>query len=133
MNTLIAYDSKHGNTKKAAENIHKYLSDSGKKAIIKSVEDVTDADIKNAEKLVLGCWTMGLLIIFQHPSTPFLDFIKRVKDLKNKQIYLFCTYKIAIGKTLEKMSSPVIEKGGNVIGQFKLRTPDAIAELTACL
>lgn len=104
MNTaLIIYQSKTGITKRFGEELGQYLSNKGLTVKVMSIQEY-DTEIPDQYDLIfLGCWTSGLMLIFQHPDRPWVQFVKRLPDLKDKKIVLFATYKLATGSMFKKM------------------------------
>jgi menaquinone-dependent protoporphyrinogen IX oxidase len=51
MKTLIIYDSKYGTTQTYAEMINRHLA-----AQIKSIKETTEADLQNAEIVIIGTY-----------------------------------------------------------------------------
>ena len=44
-------------------------------------------------------------------------------DLTGKKALVFCTYKLAVGPTLQRMTQGLEQKGAQVVAQFKYRGP----------
>lgn len=133
MNISIIYDSKTGITKQAAESMAATLKAKGHQCAVDSIQTVNAEKMTSADKIFLGCWIAGLFIILQHPSKPYREFAAKLPDLSGKQVALFCTYKLAVGKSLDKMAAGVVAKGGQVVNRFKFRgpKPDAAFETYA--
>ena len=88
-NVLITYLSKTGITKKYAEEINTYLTEKGIKTALISIEEFDPKLVKEAEGILFGCWTHGLMIIFQHPDKPWVKFVNTLPDMKDKKIGMF--------------------------------------------
>ncbi len=100
---LIVYHSKHGKTKKFAEEIGVFLDEIGIKNDVISTGDVEENLVKEADTLLLGCWTSGLFLFAQHPEGAWKEFAKNLPDLKGKKVGLFTTYKLATGSMFRSM------------------------------
>lgn len=74
MNTLVVYDSLYGNTEQIAQTLAQTLQEFGT-ARLKSVEQVTGADLQDVDLLVLGCPTQGW-----HPTPAMHTFLASVTD-----------------------------------------------------
>ena len=107
------------------------LKAKGHQCSMDSVQTVDPQSLARADMLFLGCWIAGLFIILQHPSKPYREFAAKLPDLSGKQVALFCTYKLAVGKSLDKMAAGVIAKGGQVVNRFKFRGPKPDAAFEA--
>ena len=64
--------------------------------------------------------------------SPLIEgFIERLGDLGGKDVLLFCTYKLAIGSTLQQMATPLEKKGANVVAQFKFRGAEPTSDFVS--
>ena len=136
MKVAVIYDSRTGTTQAAAEAIGAELENKGHTCSVQSVDEAEPAEVGAADLILIGSWTQGLFLILQHPTAATMMFIERLGDLSGKRAVVFCTYKLAIGSTLDKMSRAVAAKGADVIGSFKFRGPkpsDAFSSFAATL
>jgi flavodoxin len=124
MKIAIVYDSSTGTTAKAAEEMGKTLKGNGHQVEVLSVASADPADVSEADLICVGAWVKGLFIIMQHPSLGAMQFIDRLGHLTDKKTVVFCTYKLATGSTLSKMTEALESKGAQVVGQFKYRGPE---------
>jgi flavodoxin len=100
---VIIYQSKTGITKKFGEQIRDYLVGKGIDAQEFSVKEYRDGLTDQADLVLLGCWTSGLMLLFQHPDKKWKEFSKRLTALDGKKTGLFTTYKIATGSMFRNM------------------------------
>jgi flavodoxin len=100
---LIIYNSKTGTTKKFGEEIGNYLNSIKIESNVKSIFEYNEKDVKDADYILLGCWTSGLMLFLQHPQREWIEFAKKLPDLKGKKIGLFTTYKLRTGSMFGKM------------------------------
>jgi flavodoxin len=124
MKIAIVYDSSTGTTAKAAEAMGKTLKGNGHQVEVQSVTSADPADVSEADLICVGAWVKGLFIIMQHPSPGAMQFIDRLEHLTDKKAVVFCTFKLATGSTLSKMSEALENKGAQMVGQFKYRGPE---------
>jgi flavodoxin len=124
MKIAIVYDSSTGTTAKAAEAMGKTFKSNGHQVEVQSVASADPADVSAADLICVGAWVKGLFIIMQHPSPGAMQFIEGLGHLSGKKAVVFCTYKLATGSTLSKMSEALENKGAQVVGQFKYRGPE---------
>jgi flavodoxin len=120
-NILVSYQSKHGTTKKYAEAIAVYINAKHLNSTAISIEDCKKKDIDKADAILLGCWTNGLMILFQHPDKPWVSFAKKLPSITDKRIGLFTTYKIATGSVFRKMTNALDGKIKTVEFEIKSR------------
>lgn len=114
MKALVIWESMTGTTRKAANLIASGLRDAG---IDTSVSPATRVDLNalSAASLVLvGSWTDGIVFVGQKPgrakrlwSLPFMS---------GKRSFVYCTYAVDPGHTVEKLSAIVRDRGAEVLG-----------------
>lgn len=121
-NLLITYLSKTGITKKYAEEISKYLERKGVKASLVSIEDFEPKLFKDAEGVLFGAWTNGLMFFLQHPDKPWVKFAKSLPNMKDMKVGVFATYKLATGSMFKKMNKHLNGKISENQIELKSRT-----------
>lgn len=102
-NAIIFYNSKHGTTKKYAEEIGAYLAQKGINFKTFSIAEFTEAVLTEADYLFLGCWTSGLFFFLQHPEKIWKDFAAKLPSKLNSSVALFTTYKLMTGSMFKNM------------------------------
>lgn len=107
MKALIVYESRTGTTKEYAENIEDFLRDRNIETQLRSVSEYRESDIEGVDIVLLGCWTHGLMIMFQHPTKEWVEFAKKLPSLDQKKFGLFTTYLIATGRMFRKMNKHI--------------------------
>jgi len=111
---LVVYDTKHGNTKLAAENILEGIRETeGIEAAIGYVKEIDAAKVADSNAIVLGAPNhMG------RPSRTMKKFVDRLTklDLKAKDAAVFGTYagKIRNDRAVKKLEKMVQEKLPNL-------------------
>lgn len=131
MKIAIVYDTATGRTQAAAKAMAETLTEKGHECAVQSIYAADPAEVARADLICTGCWTHGLFVILQHPTKDWVHFMERFGDLSGKKLVLFCTYRLATGRTLKKMARVIEEKGGEVIGRFEFRGPEPNAAFTA--
>jgi flavodoxin len=107
---IIFYHSKHGTTKKYAEEIGSYLIGKGVTPQISSITDYSGQAINEADYLFIGCWTSGLFFFLQHPEKVWVEFATKLPIQFNGKVALFTTYKVATGSMFRKMRNKLTFK-----------------------
>ncbi|HEX2969595.1 MAG TPA: flavodoxin domain-containing protein [Bacteroidales bacterium] len=102
-NAIIIYKSQTGTTKKFSENIGVFLESCGIKTIVKSIADADPSEIGGYDYIILGCWTNGFLLMFQHPGKEWVEFAEKLDIPDSKKIILVTTYKICTGSMFRNM------------------------------
>lgn len=100
---MILYKSRTGITRRLAENIQKHIQELGVISDIKPIEEFKDSDIEGIDYLFLGCWTSGLMVIFQGPERSWVEFARQLPGLPGNRIILFTTYKLLTGTMFKNM------------------------------
>lgn len=103
MKAVIIYNSKTGTTKKYAEAIGEYLKANNIGVALSSIQEYKDEILEEADYLLLGCWTQGLIFFLQHPDKIWVDFARFLPDNLKSRIILFTTYKVLTGSMFKKM------------------------------
>ncbi|MBN2611115.1 MAG: flavodoxin domain-containing protein [Bacteroidales bacterium] len=110
MKALVIYYSKKGTTRQFAYEIDKYLKNSNLDSRIISIYDVHTDDIKQADIVLIGCWTNGLFLFLQHPDNIWKKYAKQFPELKDKKVGFFTTYLLATGSMFSQMQRVLKEK-----------------------
>jgi flavodoxin len=126
MNIVIVYDSQTGTTKKAAEAMGRAFRENRHQCEVLSVSDAIGRPDKTmrADLLCIGSWVKGWFVIRQHPTAGTMNLIRELKGVAGKDAIVFCTYKLAVGSTLRKMTEGLEAQGVRVVGMFKFRGPE---------
>ncbi|HSL59580.1 MAG TPA: flavodoxin family protein [Acidimicrobiales bacterium] len=118
MNAVVIYESLTGNTRQAAEVIGEELRANGVDATVSPITNVDLAALSAADLVFVGSWVDGLFFVGQKPAR--LGRLKAMPTIAGKRAAVFCTYALDPGKTLEKMTAIVADRGGDVIGGMAL-------------
>lgn len=132
MDAVIIYESLTGTTQRAARLIGDGFYDHQIGAQLYPLASVDPAAVAAADVVIVGTWTDGLLIVGQKPAKK--KKLEQLPPLAGKPCFVFCTYAIHPGKTLEKLTRIVTELGGNVLGGLTVRrdhVDDDIADFVA--
>ena len=100
---VIIYHSKTGTTKKYAEEIASYLKSKGISIRISSIQTFQENLLSDADFMLLGSWTNGLMFILQHPDREWKDFAANLPSVPDVKLALFTTYKILTGSMFRNM------------------------------
>ena len=128
MDALIIYESMTGTTQRAAHLIGDAFYDAQIGARVFPTAGVTDEAVAGADLVIVGTWTDGLLIVGQRPGKH--KKLAALPSLAGKRCLVYCTYAIAPGKTIEKLTKVVEKLGGEVLGGMTIRR-DHLEEDTA--
>jgi hypothetical protein len=122
MNVAIVYESLTGNTRKAAHLIAQELVRAGATAVVFPVTRIDFQALEAADLVVVGTWTDGMIIAGQRPGRA--QRLRRLPVLDRKRCLVFCTYAIDQGKTLQKLTGIMQQRGANVLGAMAIKRND---------
>jgi flavodoxin len=100
---IIFYQSKTGTTKYYAKQISAFMQEKQIETYCLPVEKYQESMLQGADYLLLGCWTKGLMVIFQRPDKIWTDFAKNITVPNNVKVALFTTFRIRTGSMFRKM------------------------------
>lgn len=104
---IIIYQSKTGTTKKYAQEISAYMQEKQLATFCMPVDKYREGMLQGADYLLLGCWTKGLMVIFQKPDNDWCHFAKKTAVPQSVKVALFATYKIRTGSMFRNMAKYV--------------------------
>ena len=118
---VIFYQSKTGTTKNYAHEIEAYLQNRQIQAACYPVSEYHSGLLENADLLLLGCWTKGLMVLFQKPDALWNHFARRLTVPASSKVALFATYKIRTGSMFRNMAKQVQKTGHSLFPRLKSR------------
>lgn len=132
MKALVIYESLTGTTRKAAVRIARGLRAAGIEATVSPASRVDHGALQEAELVVVGSWTDGLVFVGQKPGRQAR--LWSLPYLTGKQAFAYCTYAVDAGHAAEKLAAICEERGAQVVGSAKVhrfhleRDSDAVVE-----
>ena len=125
MRAAVIYESLTGNTRRTAGFIAAELARVGIEASVFPVTRVDYQALAEADLVIVGSWTDGLVFFGQRPGRA--TRLRKLPVLTGKKCLVFCTYAINCGATLDKLSRIMEERGADVLGGMAIRR-DHLAE-----
>ena len=122
MRAVVIYESLRGHTAKAAELIGQHLVSGGVSATVCPTTEVDYQAVADADLVVVGSWTDGLFFFAQKPARAAR--LSALPVLNGKTCAVFCTFALDPGKTIDKLSALMTERGADVIGGMSIRRDD---------
>ncbi len=101
---VIIVHSKTGITRMYAEEIEEYLQGKEIEVVSVSIRDYRNGLCGDADYLLLGCWTSGLMFFMQHPDKEWKTFASHFEDASGTKTMMFTTYKILTGSMFRTMT-----------------------------
>ena len=116
---MVIHESLTGNTRRAAGLIAGQLDQGGLEIVGVSPANAVDLQaLSEAELVVLGTWTDGILVVGQRPGRA--GRLQQLPAMQGKRAVVYCTYAINPGKTNEKMMGIMAGRGADVMGGLAL-------------
>lgn len=119
MKAVVIHESLTGNTEKAAIRIAEGLVRGGYEAVACSTAKVDYQALADADLVVVGSWTDGLFLFGQKPARS--GRLSKLPFMTGKRCAVFCTYAIETGRTLEKLTEIMVDRGADVVGGFAIK------------
>ena len=111
---IVAYWSGTGNTAAMADYVGQGIEESGKKARVVSISEITPDSLKDASVFALGCPSMGAEQLEEGEMEPFVEAVKAFAA--GKTIGLFGSYGWGDGEWMRIWEADMKAAGARVIG-----------------
>jgi hypothetical protein len=122
MKAVVIYESLTGNTRKAAGYIGAALERGGVETTVASITAVPYQALAEADLVVVGTWTDGLVLFGQRPGRA--GRLRKLPYITGKRCAVFVTYAIDAGNVLDKLVAMMEDRGGEVLGGMTIRRDD---------
>ena len=117
MQVLVAYESRGGRTRRAAEAVADAVRICGSEATVKTLKDTTAEDVDRSDAIAIGCWVEGFVFFKVGPARAALALLERLPALGGKPAAVFCTYAFNPHTTLATLRKSLETKGAKVVAQ----------------
>lgn len=119
MQVVIVYESLTGTTARAARIMGDELTNGGSTVTVCPLGVIDYQALSDAELVVVGTWTDGILVVGQRPGRAAR--LRAMPVLNGKLAVVYCTYALDSGRTLEKLIAIVEDRGAEVLGGMTIR------------
>jgi flavodoxin len=124
----VLYESKTGNTRKAAELIGGAIAALGEDVRVMSVRNVDDLHfLASADLVFVGTWVDGVILFGHRPGGA--KALRRMPTLSGKHVAVFNTYAVHQGGMLKKLARMLRRQGATVVASCGFRRTDLQAGL----
>ncbi len=125
MKVLVAYESRGGRTKQAAEAIADTVRAAGHETEARPLKEAGSEQVVAADLLFVGSWVQGLLFFGVGPAKAARQWVTGLPSLSGKHAAVFCTYALNPRGTLSALGSGLKAKGVSLGGEaaFHHRRP----------
>ena len=117
MQVLVAYESRGGRTRRAAEALADAIGKQGSGATVKTLKDTTAEDVERSDAIAIGSWVEGFVFFKVGPAKGALEGVGRLPALAGKPAAVFCTYGFNPRATLDTLRQSLEAKGAKVVGE----------------
>jgi flavodoxin len=117
---LVLYHSRRGTTAQYGGEIAAILSQAGMETTLMPMYQAAESPVKEADIIFIGCWTSGLMFFGQKPEKIWIEYVRQLPDIGNKEIVLFTTYKVLTGSMFREMAKHLPH--GSRISMVKLKS-----------
>lgn len=119
MRALVIHESLTGNTREAARLIVTELRAEGWEAGECSSRAVDLTALQQADVVIVGTWVDGLILFGQRPGGA--GKLAKLPLLGDKATYVYVTYAVNPGRTLEKLTAAIEDRRGDVRGGMTIK------------
>jgi sulfite reductase alpha subunit-like flavoprotein len=119
VNVVVVYESLTGNTRRAAEIMGGELERRGVNATVCNVTAIDYQALAQAHLVIMGSWVDGIFVIGQRPGRAIR--LESFPPIDGKRCFVFCTFALNPGKTLEKMTAIMEGRGAEVLGGMTIK------------
>jgi flavodoxin len=117
MQVLVAYESRGGRTRRAAEALADAIGKRGSEATVKTLKDTTAEDVERSDAIAVGSWVEGFVFFKVGPAKGTLEGVARLPALGGKPAAVFCTYGFNPRATLDTLRQSLETKGAKVVAE----------------
>lgn len=119
MNVVVVYESLTGNTRRAAELMGEELERRGAQATVCNITAIDYQALARAELVIMGSWVDGIFVVGQRPGRA--GRLQSFPPIDGKRCFVFCTFALNPGKTLQKMTAIMEGRGAEVLGGMAIK------------
>ncbi|HOT79474.1 MAG TPA: flavodoxin family protein [Microthrixaceae bacterium] len=119
MKVVVIYESRTGNTERAAQLIAARFAATGHDVKLYPTKGVDLHELSEADLAVVGTWTDGAVLFGQRPGGGG-NIAKYLPTMWDKPTYAFVTYAIRPGGVLRGFNKLLASKGAKVLGSLEL-------------
>ncbi|MDA8072673.1 MAG: hypothetical protein M0Z82_13995 [Actinomycetota bacterium] len=117
MEVLVAYESRGGRTRRAAEAVATAVRERGSNATLKALSETTAQDIERSDAVAVGSWVEGFIVVNVGPAKAALRAVGQLPDMGGKPTAVFCTYAVNPRTALATLRRSLEAKGATVVAE----------------
>lgn len=130
MKALVMFQSRTGNTRKAAELLGGELRSRGLEVAVRPVDGLDYKEVAAADLVCVGTWVDGIILFGHRPGDT--GKLRKVPMLWNKPVGAFMTYALHGGRVLDEFTKFLTnDLGAFVIGQVLMKRGSLDADISS--
>lgn len=119
MNVVVTFESRTGNTQRAAQLVAGGLKSAGADVTISPVGLPNYKALAEADLIIVGTWTDGMFLFGQRPGGAG-KIARSLPELWDKRTFSYVTYAYNPGRSHEKLADILEAKGARSLGAAAL-------------
>jgi sulfite reductase alpha subunit-like flavoprotein len=119
VNIVVVYESLTGNTARAAEVMGDELRRRGVQVTVCPITSIDYQALALADIVIMGSWVDGIFVVGQRPGRA--GRLASFPPIDGKRCFVYCTYALNPGRTLDKMTTIMEGRGAEVLGGMSIR------------
>ena len=138
MKAVVIFESRTGNTQRAAEMIGGELRQAGYDVAVRPVHGLKLTEIAEADLLAVGTWVDGLVLFGHRPGGTAK--LMTLPSLHHKPVAAFATYKWYPGNCIDQIADLLAYKGAEVVhrqafnkAQLDVLVPEFVDDVLAAV
>lgn len=112
---LIAYESRGGNTARAAQSVAEGLRCTGAVVRALPLRQATLAELTDTDLLIVGTWVEGFVVTRVQAASATRSWLDGLPRLPGLRAATFCTFAVSPKQTLDAMRHELEDRGMNVL------------------
>lgn len=129
MQVVVTYESRTGNTRRAAQLVAGGLESAGASVTLGPVSRPDYKALAKADLVVVGTWADGLFLFGQRPGSAG-KIARSLPDLWDKRVYSYVTYAFDPGRAHHKLAEMLEAKGAMSLGAAAFHRKRLVDEVT---
>jgi flavodoxin len=93
MSVLVVYESHHNRAGSVVNAIADAATARGVSSLIRTIGNVTPADVDRTDAVIAGCWMPGHAPLSSESTQNMMGWIENLGPMNGKPVGLFCTYR----------------------------------------
>lgn len=129
MQVVVTYESRTGNTERAARLVAGGLESAGADVSLMPITALDFKRLAQADVVIVGSWTDGAFFFGQRPGGGG-KIARLLPDIWDKRAFAFVTYAINPGRSHNKLGDILAAKGARSLGESAFHRDRLVEDVT---